>query len=227
MPKVIKRGDLPSHPSSPPSPLPTRRAAPPIGRPRKPIIEKEVVEADHEARRIVAEAERQASAILEEAEAQAAQLRQQGYDEGYQEGLGQHTEQTTRALLEVERLKGAIEPEYVRLVTACVRRIVGEELKQHPESIVNIVRAALRDATQQREINVRVHPADAEALRRNQRRLLDVLARAGTIEIREDDSVSRGGCIVITELGTIDASLDRQIAAIEAALEEELVQGEG
>jgi type III secretion protein L len=188
----------------------------------KPIIPKEIVGANAQARHILRQAEEEANRIVEEARQQAEELRQKGYDDGYQEGLGQHTEQTTRALYEVRKMRDAIEPEYIRLVRACVEKVIGEELKQRPDSIVGIVRSALKDATQQREINVRVHPADAEALRRNQRKLLDVLARANLLEVREDDTVARGGCIVITELGTIDASLERQLAGIEAALQAEL-----
>ena len=119
-------------------------------------------------------------------------------------------------------MKAAIEPEYVKLVKACVEKIIGKELRAEPRTIISIVRAALKDATQQREINVRVNPEDVETLRSNQRRLFDVLARAGKVEIREDESVRRGGCIVVTELGTIDASLDRQLAALDLALHDEL-----
>ena len=221
MPKVIKRGAVSELPSS---------QAPSSARPRKGAprkrIRKDVVEAKQEARRIIEDAEQQANRIRDEAEQEREQLRQQGYDEGYQEGVGRYTEQTTKALLEIDQLKVALEPEYIKLVTACVEKIVGEELKLHPDSIIGIVRNALKAATQQREINVRVNPADAEMLRKNQRRLLDVLARANSIEIREDDSVGRGGCIVVTELGTIDASLERQLAAIQAALDEELEHGD-
>ncbi len=189
---------------------------------QKPIIEREVVGATAEARRILGDSQGEANRILEEARAQAEELRQRGYDEGYQEGLGQYTEATAKALRDIDALKLTLEPEYIGLVRACVEKILGQELKLHPDAIVGMVRNALRDATQQREIVVRVNPEDAEALKKNQRRLLEVLARANAIEIREDPSVARGGCIVVTELGMIDASLDRQLLALEKVLEDEL-----
>ena len=223
---MIKRGAAPAYTSSPPSsPAPSPRR-PPKKANRKPIIEKEIVGAQAEARKMIAEAEAEAARIIDEAQSQAQELRQKGYDDGFQEGLGQHTEQTTQALMQVEALKEAIEPEYIRLVCACVEKIIGHELLSKPDAIVGIVRNALKDATQQREINVRVHPADADVLRKNNRRLVDVLARANAIEIREDPSVARGGCIIVTELGTIDASLERQLTALETVLEEELVSGD-
>lgn len=232
LPKVIKRGPdgpPPSHSSIRPAQTqPSVVSVPPkLGPAPKPnpIIPKEHVDANREARRIVAEAEEQAQQIIEAANAERDQTRQQGYEEGYQEALGAYTEQTTKALIEVRRKEAALEQEMIKLVRACVEKVLGQEVKLHPDAVAGIVRAALQDARQQREIIVRVHPDDVEALKRNKRRLLEVLARANDIELREDPSITRGGCIVLTELGMIDASLERQLAAIEAALDEELRLG--
>jgi type III secretion protein L len=223
VPKVIKRkeaGELATQ--SPRATKPPRRSGHGQGRGRKPIIEKEIVGAEKEARRIISDAKTEAKRIVEEARQEAVGLREQGYAEGYEDGLGQYTEKTVRALADVDKMKSALEPEYIKLVKACVEKIIGKELRSEPKTIISIVRSALKDATQQREINVRVNPQDVETLRSNQRRLFDVLARAGKVEIREDDTVKRGGCIVVTELGTIDASLDRQLAALNVALHDEL-----
>lgn len=191
-------------------------------RPKKPIIEREVVGATQEARQIIAEAEARAEHLLDEARSQVQTIRDHAYQEGREEALAEYTKKTVAALQSFDAFRAEIEPEYVALVRACVEKILGQELKLNPDAVVGIVRATLRDATQQREINVRVHPADVDILRKNQRRLLDMLARAGNIEIREDEAVRRGGCIVVTEQGTIDATLDRQLAAIEEALRDEL-----
>ena len=191
-------------------------------RPKKLVIEKEVVGATHEARRIVAEAEAEAQQLIDEARSQVQTIRDHAYQEGREEAIAEYTKRTVEALRAFDAYKAEIEPQYVGLVRVCVEKILGQELKLNPDAVVGIVRNTLRDATQQREINVRVHPADVDILRKNQRRLLDMLARAGNIEIREDQAVRRGGCIVVTEQGTMDASLDRQLAAIEEALKDEL-----
>jgi len=224
LPKVIKRGTHTASPSSPPS---SRRSAPPSsGRGRKPIAKKDVVEARAAARSLRAEAEEQATGIIDQARREAEELRQKGYEEGYQEGLGQYTEQTTSALMQIESYRAQVEPEYIRLVSSCVERIIGEELKLNPEAVIGVVRSALKDAVQQREVNVRIHPDDVAALRKHQRRLVDALARANTIEVREDATVARGGCIIMTELGTIDASLERQLVALQTVLDDELTHGD-
>lgn len=218
MSKVIKGGSPLSsqkpRQSFAPSPVPMR--------PKKPIIEKEVVGATHEARRIITEAEAEAQQLIEEARSQVQTIRDHAYQEGREEAVAEYTKRMVEALRAFDGYRAEIEPQYVGLVRVCVEKILGQELKLNPDAVVGIVRNTLRDATQQREINVRVHPADVEILRKNQRRLLDMLARAGSIEIREDQAVRRGGCIVVTEQGTMDASLDRQLAAIEEALKDEL-----
>lgn len=223
---MIKGPQVSSRPQAS-APTAQRSSAVSISRPpqKRPIIERELVGATAEAKRLIVGAEEEAARIVEEAQAQAEELRQKGYDEGYQEGLGQYTEQTTRALLQVDQLKAQVEPEYIRLVRTCVEKILGQEMRLNPDAVIGLVRNVLREATQQREITVRIHPDDADHLRKQQRRLLDVLARANSIEVRDDAAVTRGGCIVVTELGTIDASLDRQLQALETVLQEELAAG--
>lgn len=226
LPKVIKGGPAPAQTSSRPmAPQASMmKGAVSAGRPsQKPqILQREIVGAKEEAKGMIHSAQSDAARILDEAQSQAEELRQRGFDEGYQEGLGVYTEKITAALLEVEKMKASLEPEYVGLVRICVEKVLGQELKLHPDAVIGIVRNTLKDATQQREIIVRIHPDDAEVLRKNQRRLLDVLARATAIEVRDDPAGARGGCVVVTELGTIDASLDRQLKAIEAVLQDEL-----
>lgn len=226
MPKVIKRGGPPSERPHGPS-TPSARAPTGAVRPGKRIIEREVVGATQEARRIVQEAEAEAQRILDEAREEAAETHQRGFEEGREIGLAQHTEQTTRALLRIRQMEGALERQYIGLLRTCVEKILGQELRQSPEAVVSVVRDALLDARQQREVIVRVSPADVDLLERNKPRLLEVLARANGIDVRPDPGVTRGGCIVSTELGTIDATLERQLDALVAAVEAELGEGGG
>ncbi|MCB9648035.1 MAG: type III secretion system stator protein SctL [Deltaproteobacteria bacterium] len=222
MPKVIKRGIGPAPTSSRPMPGPPPVAAPPQ---KKRIIEREVVGATHEAAEIRRRAEEDAQRILDEAQEQAYETRQHGFEEGKQEALAQYTQQISQALLQVQRMADELEPLYVGLIRDCVEKVLNQELQVNPQAIVGVVRGALVDARQQREIIVRVNPADADALERNKNRLLEILARANTVEVRPDASVTRGGCVVVTELGSIDASLERQLEALAQAIEIEYREG--
>lgn|GEM_PF-635048 len=215
MPKVIKRGAAPA-PSSRPAPGP-----------RKRIIEREVVGATKEAAEIRRRAEDEAQRIVEEAQEQAYETRQHGFEEGKQEALAQYTAQITQALLQVQKMADEMEPQYIGLIQGLVEEVLNAELKVNPEAIVGVVRKALADARQQREIIVRVNPTDADALERSKNRMLEILARANSVEVRADASVTRGGCVVVTELGSIDASLERQLEALSQAIQTEYSEAGG
>lgn len=180
-----------------------------------------MVGATKEAAEIRRRAEDEARRILEEAQDGAHETRQHGFEEGKQEALAQYTAEISQALLQVQKMADGMEASYVELIQGLVEDVLNVELKQNPEAIVGVVRKALADARQQREIIVRVHPGDADALERNKNRMLEILARANSVEVRADASVTRGGCVVVTELGSIDASLERQLEAVAQAVEAE------
>ena len=219
MPKVIKRGT----PIAPSTQSPSSVRPAPVA--RKRIIEREVVGATQEAEEIRRRAEDEARRIIEDAKEQAAQTLQNGFEEGRQQALAQFSHETTAALGRVREMEEQLEPLYVSLVRDCCEKILGQELEQNPDAILGVVRNALAHARQQREILVRINPADASVLQKNRNRMLEILARAQSIEIREDASISRGGCVVITELGTIEANLERQLEALASALDDELREG--
>ena len=220
MPKVIKRGT----PIASSSQSPTSVRPAPVA--RKRIIEREVVGATQEAEEIRRRAEDEARRIIEEAQEQASQTLQNGFEEGKQRAMAQFSHEITVALGRVQEMERQLEPLYVGLITECCEKIIGQELQQNPQAILGVVRNALAHARQQREILVRINPADADVLQKNRNRLLEILARAQSVEIREDASVTRGGCVVVTELGTIEASLERQLEALASALDDELREGQ-
>ncbi len=61
-------------------------------------------------------------------------------------------------------------------------------------------------------------PKDYENIKKNQAELLQKVEAGKTLLLREDEGVKPGGCLVETEIGTIDAQLDTQLSAIKKAL---------
>jgi flagellar biosynthesis/type III secretory pathway protein FliH len=113
------------------------------------------------------------------------------------------------------------EREVVALAVAVARKILGRELAASPGAVVDLAAAAVAEARGRREVVLRVSPADADAIRRDEEKLAAVLHRA-PLEIREDPAVAPGGAIVDTEAGRIDAGIESQLAAVARAVEEAL-----
>jgi type III secretion system HrpE/YscL family protein len=182
------------------------------------IIEREITDARSRAEEILDAARVEAELIRRSAEAWRREQGDHGFAQGYQAGLAQTTELLLRAREAQGRLLREAEPQMVKLALGVARRILGRALDCDPGLVLDTVSQAVLAVRQQREIILRVHPEDLDHLRKNKDRLVALLARAKEMTIRADGSVARGGCVVESELGTIDAQLDAQLRTVEKML---------
>ena len=156
----------------------------------------------------VASARTRAAAIVAGAEAAREAARREGFEAGRQEGLAQVTELLARARAATSEQTAAAENDLRTLAVRIAEKILARELALAPGAVVDIVRAALAAAANRTPLVVRVHPDDVEIVR----------AARPELTVHAEPAVARGGCLVDTEVGTIDARLDVQLAAIERAL---------
>jgi flagellar biosynthesis/type III secretory pathway protein FliH len=128
------------------------------------------------------------------------------------------TELLASARAQAGRARVEAGPELRVLAVRIAEKILGRELALSPEAVVDIARQALTAAGTARQVTIRCHPDDLAALERGRPRLLERASRAQVLQLRADPNVHRGGCIVETELATIDARLSTQLDAVERAL---------
>ncbi len=221
--KIVKGGGIPK-------PQEGQGASPSISRAAASlpdaggIVHRRVLDASAEADRILQaardEAQRiraEAEQVLEDAKATRAQELKRGYSEGEAKGLKQVTEKLVELAHLKERFFDQAEPEVMNLVMDIAEKIIGHLVEQHAEVVRSVVRQALERTIGDR-ILVRVNPEDYRTLMEGDHEFRDVIDRTRRLSFREDESLQRGGCIVETEVGTIDAQLETQIAAIKKAL---------
>lgn len=157
-------------------------------------------------------------------------LRQDGYQDGYRDGLvalesfKQSFAQQMAAQLApllaafdqaIAELEGQIADSVARAATALARQVVRSELVARPELVAQVateaVHAVLLSA---RHIRIFVHPDD-EAL---------VQAGAGAALVARnaslvtDEALSRGGCRIESDLGSIDAGIESRWSQAAASL---------
>lgn len=188
------------------------------------VVHRRVLDAREKAQAILDAAAEEAARIREEArrvlegtKAERDAAVKRGYAEGESKGLGLVTEK----LLELKRLRERFfenaEPEVIKLVTEIAEKVIGRIAAENQEIIRSVVHQALERALGDR-ITVSVHPDDYRTLMAGEHEFKDVIDRTRRLLFREDDGVSKGGCIVETEVGTIDARIETQLAAIRKAL---------
>ena len=156
--------------------------------------------------------------------------RQTGYEEGYRDGLAalegfkqSFTKQSAAqvgALLQsvgvqLDALQQALASALVDTATQLARQVVRSELGARPELIAEVAKQALEALMlSARHITLRLHPDDQPLVAQG---AADVLAARGA-RLIADAAVQRGGCVIESDLGRIDASIEsrwrRSVASI-------------
>lgn len=186
------------------------------------VLKKGTLEAQSQAEAILEEAKRDAEAIREEvgrilarAEKEYEEEKKRGYEEGHQEGLAQATEIIVRAESEREKIISQSEPEIVTLIQAITEKVIGREVEKG--AIVSVVKKALSQIIGNK-VTIRVSPADFRFLKEKEKELTVELDHSRSLSFREDPTIVAGGCVIDSELGTIDAQLPQQLKAIKKSL---------
>ncbi|MBA3443062.1 MAG: hypothetical protein H0T92_24725 [Pyrinomonadaceae bacterium] len=181
------------------------------------VVKRPVIEAQAEAERIVAEAEVYAASVRGAMQTLERETREAAYREGHEAILLE----LNQLLLETRERRDAalVEAEHdlLRLSIKLAEKIIGREIKLDNTTVVEIVSTALRTARQNELLIVRVHPSDLPVIQA-QRERLDPAGRARFLDIVADPRVHRGGCIIESESGTVDAQLETQLRVLERAL---------
>ena len=114
-----------------------------------------------------------------------------------------------------DRIIKATEKDLVELSIEIAKKLVHREIKIDGEIIATLVRVALERLTVKSGIRVVVNPLDSQVLREE---LKDLIGEEGSIELKTDDSLKRGDCLVESEYGSIDARISEQFKEIEEGL---------
>ena len=118
--------------------------------------------------------------------------------------------------LEVERDRWIShwEKAAVELCATIAEKILRHELSRRPQLAVEIIQEALQMAAGQLQLKLRLHPADIEVLQEVGQEALSRLASMGQADLVPDESITRGGCLIETRHGVIDARLETQLERI-------------
>jgi type III secretion protein L len=191
--------------------------------PSPKVLKREVYEATREASDVVALAQEKARQIIEEALREQDSIRERARQEGNAQGLAEWNRVLTAANQRADELTKSWEETMLRLSVRVAEKIIGEQLRVHPETIVEIIREVMKNIRPGKRLTIQVNQADAQRARARIDRIKDGLSTSSEIEIVASGSVSPGGCLIESELGIIDARLETQLKC----LEEALVRGSG
>lgn len=108
----------------------------------------------------------------------------------------------------------------VKLAMDIAKKITHRELKHSPEILFYVVREALSRVSENSQITLRVNPEDLKLLENPGELLSESLKLFKNVQFEGSSEVQRGGCIIESETGIVDAQIDMQLDRIEQTLVE-------
>lgn len=176
-----------------------------------------------QAAELVAAAKDKASQIEREAHEAYETEKRRGYQDGINEARQLQSEMLIEAQTARDQFLKHADQQLAELVMSAVKTIVHGF--DQTDLTLKITREALTHARHQKSVSLRVHPDQADNVSQRVQELLDGLPDIGFVEVQADPRVKYSGCLLETETGVVDASLDSQLAALEAGIRKSLTPG--
>lgn len=162
----------------------------------------------------------------------------QAYQEGFRDGLEQGTGEGEKAgfeqaakelepalvslqqgLLQLKNLRQDtyqnIENEVVELVLAIARKVVCREIKLDREVVACVAREALAKVEAPGRIKIKLNTSDLQFIDKTKYQLSDLIGNIDNVILEAEDRIERGGCVIETDLGEIDARIEKQLQVVE------------
>ncbi|MCW3024059.1 MAG: hypothetical protein JWR30_3381, partial [Conexibacter sp.] len=126
--------------------------------------------------------------------------------------------------VEAERnqLSAAVEAAAVELGLRIAEQALHASVEAQPGVVVDVVRGALRRLVERDRVSILVHPDDLDLVRTASEGLVAELGGIEHCEVQAERRVARGGAIVRTVEGEVDATLATKLARAREVLQEEL-----
>ncbi|MFC3882574.1 flagellar assembly protein FliH [Bacillus songklensis] len=174
----------------------------------------------------------------EEKQKMAQDAKRKGYDEGLRLGK-QEGMQAYRALLaEAKEMIDQTKRDYhsyiqsseeviLNLGFEIAEKIIGQQLEQDREKFLPLVKTAIKEVREHREIHLFVSTCYYSVVHEKKEELLSLLNGEMNLFIYPDEELSEMACIIESSFGRIDASVDSQLAEIKKQLLELLKEESG
>ncbi|WP_036771286.1 HrpE/YscL family type III secretion apparatus protein [Photorhabdus australis] len=158
----------------------------------------------------------QAKEIEREAQTVYEQQKELGWQAGIDAARAEQASLIHQTQLQCQQYYRQVEQQMTNVVLQAVRKI----LKNYDQIslTLQVVREALSLVSNQKQVILRVNPEQAATVREQISRVHKDFPEIGYLEVTADARLDQGGCILETEVGIIDASLDSQLDALMSAI---------
>ncbi len=174
---------------------------------------------------------------LNKAKAQAGIIKEtartEGFNAGYKEGFlkgeefakGEFSPFLETLLGVIDNLSGfrknlfaKVEREMLEMTVDLAKKIIHHELSTREDSVQDIIHLAIQSVLDRENLTLRINPAEKIYAETYRPEIQQYFGDVKNLVIQPDPSIARGGCVVETNFGTIDARLERLNEQIDGIL---------
>ena len=181
------------------------------------IIKADDFSTAHDARAILDEARAEAARIVTEAKEVHERERKRGFEEGSEAAKLEMAERMIDAVGSIVDYLGTVEHDMVEVVGRALERILGEIGDK--ELIIRVVKNALATVRNEKNLTLRVAPDQVATVKARMNEILAQYPIIVDVQVMGDGRLGKTGCILESEIGVIDASLEGQITALKKSFE--------
>lgn len=178
------------------------------------------------AAKIISDAEEEAEKIIEQA-------RQEGYEQGLQEGNMEAMKRADAYLADIQKEQDAlkkkndaeiqkqlekVERDIVDVTCDLIAKLTGILVHDYKPVMLHMINQALNQAETSKKFVIHVAEDIYPYIAENQNRLAGASNPGITIEVYGDGKMDRGDCLIDTDNGIIDLSMDVQVKNLITAI---------
>lgn len=187
-------------------------------------------DAEKEAQDILNKANKEAHDLMEKAQKDEAELKenafQKGYEDGKNAGYSEGQNELNRLIERVHKIVESVmnrreeilrdtEQQIVDLVILMTRKIVKVISDNQKGVVLSNVLAALKKVKTRCNVTIKVNIEDLKLTSEHINDFIKRVEAVQSITVVEDSSVDKGGCVVETDFGAIDARIASQLGELE------------
>lgn len=172
--------------------------------------------------------------IVNEAHAGAARIEQdayqKGYEQGQKDGAAEGRQRFEAVIQQFNTLfqsmqKKSLQVDHVyqqniiELIKVMVRRVVDHEISVNSDVIRTCLESALGFVVENAQVKIHLSPADYKNFSEFGVNIPGVLEGGSRLQLVEDASIAAGGCLLSSDYGDVDATVENRCARLFEVLE--------
>ena len=166
--------------------------------------------------------------LVSRAQEEAENIKKSAFEEGYRLGLEKANADLENFRNEFVHFMNArkdvfeyIAPDILEISVDIARTIIKKELESDPQVLLNTIIDVLKTISKnESKIVIKVHPHTVQFIKDTLPNITYEYGIDTKINILADPSIDNGGCVLQTNNGIVDASINTQLEIIKKALEE-------